>query len=62
MKSSDNRNDRGRQIDFASELTCVPPVWNHPKTIALCFACREVFLKRPTAQRNFLGRFPVKQG
>jgi hypothetical protein len=61
MKNLDNANGRGRKTNFGLELTRVLPLWNHPKTVALCFARREAFLKRFTAQRNFVGRFAVKK-
>ncbi len=43
MKSFDSRNGEETPMGFALELTRVPPLWNHLKTVALDFASGESF-------------------
>jgi hypothetical protein len=37
MKNFDSFYARGARRQFARELTSVPPLWNHPKTVAPVF-------------------------
>ncbi|MGB9463949.1 MAG: hypothetical protein WBR10_02445 [Candidatus Acidiferrum sp.] len=62
MKSFDSRNGEETQMGFALELTRVPPLWNHPKTVALDFASGESFPNYVAERSNFCICTSVKQG
>jgi len=46
---------------FTLELTSVPPLWNHPKTVALHFASGEMPPNHGAGRSNFCSRTSVKQ-
>lgn len=62
MKSFDSRNGEETQMGFALELTRVPPLWNHPKTVALYCASGERLPNLCVLRSNFCRRAFVKQG
>lgn len=61
MKNIDSRNHCETRVCFGLELTCVAPLWNHPKTVDLYFANREGFLNYATERSNFWSCFSVKR-
>jgi hypothetical protein len=59
MKNFDSLNGREMRTWFAFGLTRVPPLWNHPKTVAPHFASKQDFLNLGPERRNFWGCFFV---
>jgi hypothetical protein len=53
MKNFDSFHRYEMCVLFNTELTRVPALWNHPRTVALYFVGSEVFLNRTMERSNF---------
>jgi hypothetical protein len=60
MRNLDSFDSYRSQMLFNTRLTCLLPLWNHPKTVALYFASGLSVLNHATDHRNFCRCFSVK--
>lgn len=62
MKIFDTHNGKAVGSQFSLELTCVPSLWNHRKTVALYFARGEGLPNYGAERSNLCSGTSVMQG